>query len=101
MVIEVRLFDVTEIAILKVVIMLAVVDPLFSDIKLHDAGQQHGSRVKRKQKAYGNRNNKDRHQVFQTTIDMRAVKRPLVVSKVSRVKVLVGQVGKVFLVLSL
>ncbi len=101
MVIEVRLLDMTEVAILKVVVVLAVVDPLFSDIKLHDAGQQHGSRVNRKQKAYGNRNNKDRHQVFQPSINMRAVKRPLVVSEVSGVKVLVGQVGEVFLVLSL
>jgi hypothetical protein len=64
MVVEMITFDVPEVRISEVIKMYAVVNPLFSQIALNDSCQQHGGCVKRKDKAQGRSNHKERKKVF-------------------------------------
>src|SRR5439155_5719603 len=97
-VIEMVPFDMPEVRILEVVIVLAVVDPLFSNIALNDASEHHGQCVRGENKTHGQRDQKNRKQVFQLTIYMSTIERAFVMPEVSRVKVLVSQAGEKLLV---
>ena len=68
--IEMVAFDVSKVTIAEVLVVQAVMYPLFGQITLNDPGQQHGRRVKGKDKAQVRGDHKERQQVFQHTIDM-------------------------------
>ena len=92
------LLDVAEIPVLEVVVMLAVVNPLLQDVALNDTAQQHGGRVPwEKEETYRDCDGKDRKEILDPAINMRAVERPFMMPEVSRVEVPVGQIRKILL----
>ena len=99
MVIKVVLLDVPKVTIAEVVVVHAVVRPLFSNISLHQTTQHHWSGVNREEEeSQGQRNQKDRKNILQSAIDVRAIERSFVMTKVCGVEILVGKVRKIFLV---
>src|SRR5437868_8478836 len=84
-------FDVSKVTIAEVVVVQAVMYPLFGQIALNDSGQQHGRRVKGKDKAQGSGDHEERQQVFQHTIDMQTISGSFVMLPMQRVKALVSK----------
>ena len=99
MVIKVVLLYVPEVTVAEVVVVHAVVRPLFSNITLHQTTQHHRSGVNGKEESQGQRNQKYRKNVLQSAIDMRAIERSFMMTKVCGVKILVGKIREIFLVL--
>src|ERR1700723_86765 len=58
--------------------MQGVVQPLFRDVALHNAGEHHGRGVNGKQKAGWGRNEKERQNVLQFAANVAAIKGALV-----------------------
>src|SRR5438067_12636166 len=85
-------FDVSEVTIAEVVVVQAVMYPLFGQIALNDSGQQHGRRVKGKDKAQGRGDHEERQQVFQHTIDMQTISGSFVMLPMQRVETLMSKV---------
>jgi len=63
-----------------------VVQPLFRDIALHDAGEERGHGVSGEQKTDGGRNEKERQNVLQFAADVAPVKWALVMIPMERVE---------------
>jgi hypothetical protein len=91
--VKVRFFNVAEVRVFEIVVVHAVVNPLFKHVAHNDAGQQHGCRIDWEKKTAWQRDQKDRHQVLQVAIYVIAIERPFMMAKVSWVKVLVREVS--------
>src|SRR5258708_28666299 len=68
-----------------------VVQPFFSDIALHNAGEHDRRGINREEKAYRGRNKKQRQNIFQFTANVTAIKRSLVMIPMERIEPLMQE----------
>jgi hypothetical protein len=66
--------------------MQEIMEPLFTDIALHDTGKQGGESEHGKKKAEGRGHGKERQDILQFTADVPAVEGPLMMFPMKRVE---------------
>src|SRR5258708_19806861 len=71
--------------------MQGVVQPLFGDVALYDAGEQDGRGANREEKTGRGGEKKQRQNIFQLAADVPSVEWPHVMIRVKRVKSLVQE----------
>jgi hypothetical protein len=81
--------EMPEVAIAKLSEMQEIVDPLFTDVALHDTRKQGGQSIHGEQKAQGRGHGKERQDILQLTTNVPAVKRSFMMFPVKRVEPLV------------
>jgi hypothetical protein len=87
--IEMIAFEMPEVAITRLSEMQEIMEPLFADIALHDAGKQGGERVNGKEETERRGYCKERQNILQLATDVPAVKRSRMVLPMKRVEPLV------------
>src|SRR5882757_1246195 len=93
-----RLFDVAEVPVLEVVVMLAMVNPFLEHVTQHDTAQQRRRGIPwKKDQAYGDSDRKDRQQIPYPAVDVCTIEGTFMVPEVCGLEVTVGQVSKILL----